>query len=159
MTADLTHGNEASSGHVRPRCRWLYSRRMNVRRVREEEFLTLGIHREEAANHGARATLCAAVAGPRGSVEGVQAVVNRDLLALLDRSPSEDRDAMSHRVRVTGVVEVTAGWREDSEPVERELTQVDPVPLRGSSEFCRREGAGMATAKDELAFVECSPHV
>lgn len=124
------------------------------RRVAEQQRLALWIHCEDAADDGARAVLRAALARPRRTVEGVEAVVDRDLFALLDRPPGEDLDTMSHRVGIAGVIEVAARRCENSEPVESELAQVDPLALSGLIEFGRREDSGVAAAEDELAIVE-----
>jgi hypothetical protein len=61
---------------------------------------------------------------------------------------------MSHRVGIAGVIEVAARRCENSEPVESELTQVDPLPVSGSIELGRREDSDVAAAEDELAIVE-----
>jgi hypothetical protein len=122
------------------------------RGVWEEQLLALGIHREEASHHRPGAGLGPARARPRAPVEGVEPVVDRDLLVLGYRSPREDLDAVSHGVRIAGVVQVAPRRSEDGEAIESELAQVDPLPLTERRKLTGAGDAGVAPAKDELAL-------
>jgi hypothetical protein len=109
------------------------------RGVRKQEPLALRVHCEEPAHDGAGAGLRPAVAGPRGTVKGIEAVVDRDLVTHCNRMPGEDLYAMAHGVRVAGVVEVAARRRENREAIESELTQMDAFPRARPIELVARK--------------------
>ena len=94
------------------------------------------------------------MAGPGIAVEGVEAVVDGDLLATVDCSPGEHLDAMAHGVRITGMIEVAAGRGEHGEPVETELAQVDPVPLGRSLKLVCPQHLGVTPPEDKLTLGE-----
>jgi hypothetical protein len=89
------------------------------------------VHRKEAALDRAGASFRPALAGPRRTVEGVEAVVDGDLVTCCNRMPGEDLDSMAQCVRFAGVVEIAARRRENAEAIEAELTQMDALPLAG----------------------------
>lgn len=88
--------------------------------------------------------------------EGVQAVVDRDLLPLADRAPGDDLDAAAHRVRFAGVVQIAARRQEHSAAVEVELRQVASVLSRQPRHLPTRDDAPVPTAEDELVLAEGS---
>ena len=92
--------------------------------------------REETADYLPRAVAAPAGAVPaRVIVEHVEPVVDRDFLIAIDGSPGEDNDAVSHRIRVTGVIEIAAGWQEHGARLEVELTEVALVILGESADL------------------------
>lgn len=57
------------------------------------------------------------------------------------------------------MVEVTAWRREDSEPIEPKLAEVDPVPLRRVGQLRRGQDLGVTAPEDELAGCECAARI
>jgi hypothetical protein len=127
--------------------------------MRKEQLLAVWVHGEEATDNRAGTALRAALARPGRTVEGVEPVVDRDLFAFVDSSPGEDPDAVSHGVRLAGVVQVAARWRENSEAVEPELAQVDALPVRGSIDFGGCEDPHVTASEDELGLLKRSAGV
>jgi hypothetical protein len=84
-------------------------------------------------------------------VERVQPVVDRDLVACLHVAPRKDLDAAPHRVGLTRVVEVAAGWEEDGAVFPVELAQVPLVLVRELRDLRCREWRAESSAEDELA--------
>ena len=124
--------------------------------VRNEQLLALRAHREEAAHDGAGAGRRPAAATPGRAVEGIEAVVDRDLVTGGNRTPGEDLDAMAHGVRIAGVVEVAAWRREHREAIESELAQMDAFPLAGLVELLAPEDSPVSAPEYELAFLKRS---
>lgn len=122
--------------------------------VGKQQLLASGVHGEEAAHYGAGAVPGAALTGPGRSVEGIESVVDRDLVAFLERPSGKDLHPVSHRARIAGVVEVAARRCEDSEPVESKFAEMDPFPLGGMIEVGCGDDLGVAPTEDELAFCE-----
>ena len=127
------------------------------RRVRQEKVLAIRPHGEKAAHDGPAAAVRAAVARPAIVVERIQPVVDRDLLSGGDRAPGEHLDAVAHRIRVAGVIEVAPGRSQHPEPVEVELAQVVALPRREPGELALSHDATVATPQYELADAEAAP--
>jgi hypothetical protein len=124
--------------------------------VREEELLASRVHRKEATHDRAAAGFRPAVAGPGRAVEGVEAVVDCDLVTCCNRMPGEDCDAMAHGVRLAGVIEVAARRRENREAIECELTQMAAFPRAGMVELVAPEHPRVTAPEYELAFAKRS---
>jgi hypothetical protein len=124
--------------------------------VKKQELLALRVHCEEAAREGAGAGLRPAVAGPGRIVEGIEAVVDRDLVTSCNRMPGEDLYAMAHGVRVAGVVEVAAGRCENREAIESKLTEMDAFPLARPIELVAPEDSRVSAPEYELTFLKRS---
>jgi hypothetical protein len=116
----------------------------------------LRAHREEAAHDGAGAGLRPTVAGPGRTVEGIEAVVDRDLVTSCNRMPGEDLYAMAHGVRVAGVVEVAARRPEDCEAIESQLTQMEAFPLARPIELDAPKDSRVSAPEYELTFLKRS---
>ena len=119
--------------------------------VRQVSALCRFVQREEATDDNTAAVRTPALAAPDRVIEGVEAVVDRDLVATGDVSPSEDYDSVAHRVRVTGVVEVAAGGQENCARVEVEFTQVPLVIWRELVDRRVGHDAAVTASEDELA--------
>lgn len=89
--------------------------------VRQEQPLAIDVHSEEAADHEASAVLRTALAGPAVVIEGVEPVVNGDLVAGGDGTPCEHGDAVAHGVRIAGVIEVAARRGQHREALEAQF--------------------------------------
>ena len=127
--------------------------------MRQQQPLPLRLHREEASDHRARAVRSAAGTGPRVALEGVEPVVDGDLVACCDGTPGEDIHTVSHRIRVARVVQVAPGRGHHREAVEPELTEVDPFPGVEGGQLLGREHAHVATAEDERTFGKGAPGI
>jgi hypothetical protein len=125
--------------------------------VWQQKLLALRGHREEVADHGSGAVGRSASARPRIAVEGVQPVVDRDLLTGGDRSPREHLHTMAHGIRVAAMVQEATRGLEDREAIERQLAEMDAFPFRDRAELGGGDNTGMSSPKDELALLEVAP--
>ena len=100
-------------------------------RMWQQEALAIIGHRKEAADNGVAAVLRPAAARRTGVVKRVEAVVNRDLFPGADWLPREYLDAVTHGVRVIGVVQEVPRWLKDGVLVETETRKgaAAPTPI------------------------------
>src|SRR6266542_5005557 len=109
------------------------------------------IQREEAAGDLPDTARRSADARPAVGAEGVQPVIDRDLLAGPDAAPGEDPDPAPHRVRLAGVIQVAAGWEKHGAALEVELTEMTTLVFGEILGFGPRDDATVPAAEDELA--------
>jgi hypothetical protein len=123
-------------------------------RIGEIGALAIFVHLEEAPDDPTRAIRAAARARPARAVEGIEPIVDRDLLSRTDLLPREYLHPAAHRVRVARVVEVAPRRQHDGEAVPTELREVHPI-LRGQrGDLSGTHDSAVPPAKDELAAGE-----
>jgi len=94
------------------------------------ERLERFVERKEAAHDLPGASGHAASAVPHVLAEGVQPIVDGDLVACGDETPSEHLHTRTHGVRFAAVVEIAAGWKQNGAGLEIQLAEMALLLLR-----------------------------
>jgi hypothetical protein len=98
-------------------------------RVRQVAPLPLEVQGEEVGYDLPGAVPAAAVAFPALGSEGVEPVVDRDLVAAANVPPGKHLDTTSHGIGIARVVEIAPGRQQDRAGFEVQLTEVVPLFL------------------------------
>ena len=77
------------------------------------ELLSLGTQCEEAQAERASAIWASTATLAFLVCKGIQAIVNRDLIASLYLFPSKYTCAFAHRIRIAGVIEIATWWKQN----------------------------------------------
>lgn len=123
-------------------------------RVGQVGLLDLLVQGEEAPDDVSLAARTPARTLPTLIREGVEPIVDPDLLTHLDVSPGEYLGAAPHRIWRAGVIEVAARREQDGDGLPVELAEMALLVFRECGDLLVSDDAPVSAAEDELALCE-----